>query len=138
VWRCKGRRSFDKFSNGVKLFFIDDQAYAGFAFYRIAPFHCPNPLSKSFEKLIVNCTACSGGRRHRDRPVWRGIGIAGVYDGALDYGPADPLSMSGPLIKSERQGMTQVVEDLGHPLVIPADRQSFLLALSAQLRLTSD
>ena len=37
----------------------------------------------------------------------------------------------GPLIKSERQGMTQVVEDLGHPLVIPADHPSWLLTLSA-------
>ena len=26
----------------------------------------------------------------------------------------------GPLIKSDRQGMSQVVEDLGHPLVIAA------------------
>jgi integrase len=36
----------------------------------------------------------------------------------------------GPLIKSERKGMTQVVEDLGHPLVIPADAQSYLLPLA--------
>jgi hypothetical protein len=36
----------------------------------------------------------------------------------------------GPLIKSERKGMTQVVEDLGHPLVISADPQSWLLPIS--------
>ena len=43
----------------------------------------------------------------------------------------------GPLIKSERKGMTQVVEDLGHPLVIPADCQSCLLTLSVILTLSS-
>jgi hypothetical protein len=37
----------------------------------------------------------------------------------------------GPLIKSERKGMTQVFEDLGHPLVIPADHQPHLLILAA-------
>ena len=36
----------------------------------------------------------------------------------------------GPLIKSELQGMTQVVECLGHPLLIAGDRRSCLLALS--------
>jgi hypothetical protein len=37
----------------------------------------------------------------------------------------------GPLIKSERKGMTQVVEDLGRPLVITVSWQYFFLALSA-------
>ena len=36
----------------------------------------------------------------------------------------------GPLIKSERKGMTQVVECLGHPLVMAGDRRSCLLALT--------
>jgi hypothetical protein len=35
----------------------------------------------------------------------------------------------GPLIKGERKGIPHVVADLGHPLVILADRQSRLLTL---------
>jgi hypothetical protein len=55
--------------------------------HRIVPFQCLHPLGKSFEKLIVNFTACSAGRRHR--------GSAGLEVN----GQQAPRQCLGPLIK---------------------------------------
>ena len=55
-----------------------------------------------------------------------------LQDNELDGGPCRGRTY-GPLIKSERQGMTQVFEDLGHPLVIPANYTSCRRALPVSL-----
>ena len=59
-------------------------------------------------------------------PTRRGVGTGEAYKLLIFGGPCRGRTY-GPLIKSEPQGMTQVVECLGHPRSHLADRTSFHL-----------